>query len=343
MIFSLISVIYANLSRALEDPVFFGMLWFSLVDDTDAIMLFTLTDQKSRQFGEFPATVFTLRTSNTGSIAVTHIGAHQGSRERGAIVMTAGMFSNRRFWLSDKGIGIAGYLATRGFDCWMFERRGHGASPITAYDDQSLRATIEDDLPAVQAFIASRGCPSALYMGHSFGGVMHSMSLARGFLNAKGVDGLINFSSQLTVGKTFLNKPYSAVLYAITGLLGYFPSRALKMGPENESKKTMRECCELVEYAKGAQQHEFWQDMTNITCPVLGFGSAGDTVDPSEGCQALIDGMSSEHKTFIHLSTANGHRQNYDHVGMLVSKTAQEEVWPMVDDWLMRHRELEDQ
>lgn len=302
-------------------------------------MLFTLIDKQSRQLGDFTASVYTLQTTEQGRVALTHAPAHKGSRPRGAIVMTAGMFSNRRFWLSDKGIGIAGYLVSRGFDCWMFERRGHGASPQGDFKQQSLSYTIEHDLPAVQAFIQTKGFQRAIYMGHSFGGVMHCMSLARGHLNPNGVEGIINFSSQLTVGKTFLNKPYSAVLYAITGLLGYFPSKMLKMGPENESKATMRDCCKLVEYAKGPHQHDFWRDIANIQCPVLGFGSAGDTVDPSEGCEALVNGMSSKQKSFIHLSTENGHRKNYDHVGMLISKAAQEEVWPLVDDWLTRHRE----
>lgn len=286
----------------------------------------------SRQFGEFSATIYELSTAHQGRIAVTHLPA-QG-RKNASIVMMPGMFSNRRFWLSDKGVGIAAYFSAHGYDCWMLDRRGLGASAPSHPNDQTLYHAFQCDLPAVQALLEQKGIHSAYYMGHSFGGVVNGMSLAKGYLNPKGVSGLVNFSSQLTVGKTLLNKPYSALLYGLTGLLGHFPARRLGMGPENESKLTMRDCCRLVDWAKGRESESFWHGFGDIYCPILGFGSEGDTVDPSAGCRAFIDAMGSKDKTFVHLGKQQGHRRDYDHVGMMISKDAQQEVWPMVKHWL---------
>lgn len=290
--------------------------------------------QTPRQFGELKVTEYQLATENSGTIAVTHLPTLSDIPTKGSIVMLPGMFSNRRFWLSDKGIGIAAYFSQHGYACWMIDRRGLGAASESSSENQTLYNTIEHDLPAVQALLDQQGVARAFYMGHSFGGVLNGLSLAQGHLNHSAVAGLVNFSSQLTVGKTLLNKPFSLLLYAITGLLGHFPARRLGMGPENESKHAMRDCCRLVESAKGPSKAIFWQDFNRIQCPILAFGSEGDRVDPSAGCQAFIAPMQSTNKTFVHLGKHNGHRRDYDHVGMMISKDAQQEVWPMVKNWL---------
>lgn len=284
--------------------------------------------------GSLTATRFLLSTEQHGQIAVTHLAPPEAVEHKAAIVMLPGMFSNRRFWLSDKGIGLAAYLAQHGYSAWMLDRRGLGASSSAHPEHHRLYHGFEIDLPAVQALLQSQGYDSAYYMGHSFGGVLNNLSLAHGHLKAAGVTGLINFSSQLTVGKTLLNKPYSAVIYASTALLGFFPAKRLRMGPENESKQAMRDCCRLVDWAKGKNKASFWQGFERISCPILAFGSDGDSVDPAPGCRELIAPMASTDKTFIQLGKQQGHRRDYDHVGMLVSKDAQGEVWPMLLDWL---------
>ena len=266
----------------------------------------------------------------------SHLAVASDKISKGTLVLNRGMFSNRRFWLSDKGIGIAAYLREHGFDCWMFERRGLGDSDKLNSAEHSLFHTFEHDLPAVQQYLATQGVSRAFYIGHSFGGVLNALSLAKGYLKPEGVAGLVTLSSQLTVGKRLLNKPYSGLVYAITAVLGHFPARRFGMGPENESTRAMRDCCRLVAWAKGkdSRNANFWHGFDDIRCPVLGVGSDGDTVDPAEGCQQLLSAMGSHQKTFIQLGKRQGHRQDYDHVGMVVSKDAQQEVWPLLLDWL---------
>jgi len=283
------------------------------------------------QLGKFSAVVYHLQTDKQGYVGVSHLPA---LKAKGAIVMLPGMFSNRKFWLSDKGVGFAGYLVDAGYECWIVDRRGLGVAKEAESQYQSLFNALEIDLPAVQSLLKNQGTDKAFYMGHSFGGVLNGIAVAKGYLNSEGVAGLINFSSQLTVGKTLLNKPYSALIYAITGIMGYFPSARLKMGPENESKAVMRDSCKLVDWAKGSNKASFWSGFNEIQCPVLAFGSLGDTVDPHQGCQDFIAPMGSAHKQFVLLGKKFGNRRDYDHVGMLVSKDAQQEVWPMVTDWL---------
>ena len=293
----------------------------------------TILKSSPAQFGQLQGSVYLLSTPESGELAVTHLPAIS-EHTKAHIVMLPGMFSNRRFWLSDKGVGISAYLEEQGYSCWMIDRRGLGESGQDNSQNHTLMNAYQHDLPAVQALLNAQGVTRAYYMGHSFGGVLNGLSLAHGHLKASEVAGLINFSSQLTVGKTLLNKPYSSVIYTSTALLGYFPSKRLGMGPENESKEAMRDCCRLVDWAKGKDKASFWKGFDQIQCPILAFGSDGDTVDPSAGCREYIDAMASNDKTFIPLGKKQGHRQDYDHVGMLVSKDAREEVWPMLVEWL---------
>lgn len=293
-----------------------------------------------RRYGNYDVSLHHIQTAHNGCVALTHLPANAAEGRKGVLVLTPGMFSNRRFWLSDKGIGLAAYLSDNGFDCWMFERRGLGDSDKSHDAEHSLFHTFEHDLPAVQQYLATQGVSRACYMGHSFGGVLNALSLAKGHLQAEGVSGLVTISSQLTVGKRLLNKPYSAVVYAITAVLGHFPAKSLGMGPENESSRAMRDCCRLVAWAKDrdSRKANFWHGFDDIRCPVLGIGSDGDTVDPAEGCKQLLSAMGSQQKTFIQLGKKQGHRQDYDHVGMVVSKDAQQEVWPLLLAWLEGQR-----
>jgi hypothetical protein len=66
----------------------------------------------------------------------------------------------------------------------------------------------------------------------------------------------------------------------------------------------------------------------------LAVSAAGDHQDPTWACRKLFDQVGSEHKQFISLGREQGFGDNFGHVEMLVSKSAQTEVWPLVARWL---------
>lgn len=301
--------------------------------------LFTIHSTQAQTFGSGDTAilgeVILLNTPNDGTIALTHLPAP--SSPYPPLVFLHGMFSNRKFWLSDKGIGLAAHLNRQGYECWLIERRGMGASPKHSHQ-VSLEHCVNDDLPAIQAYIHQTNPNTAIWLAHSFGGVQISASLARQKLNAELISGLMFFSSQLTAGKYPLNPPLSWILSAWTKLTPTFPSRKLNMGPEDESAQVMRDCIRWVKQAKkngkGDTHQPFWQGFEHITAPLLAFGSEGDTVDPHSGCAFLAEQTHSSDKQFILLGKAHGHKQDYTHAGMVTSKDAIQEVWPMVEHWL---------
>jgi len=287
---------------------------------------------EQRQYGDLNCKIYWLSTEKNGLIAVTR--TVQPTAIKANIVFLPGMFSNRRFWLSDKGIGLASYLHKQGYECWMIDRRGLGESSKNDYKTANLHHCMEYDLPAVQRLIENETQLAAFWFGHSFGGVVIAKSIALGKLDTDKIAGLVNFSSQLTVDKPFLNPPLSILITVFTRTLGYFPSKKFKMGPENEAPDTMRDCVRLVSSAKTKKKPNFWSGFENVTAPVLSICSEGDSVDPHPGCKELMDNMGSNDKTFALHGKKHGHLQDYNHVSLVISKDAQKEIWPMISNWL---------
>lgn len=74
----------------------------------------------------------------------------------------------------------------------------------------------------------------------------------------------------------------------------------------------------------------YWYGFSDITVPTLSFSGAGDKNDPSNGCKYLYEQLGSWDKTYINLGKTGGYSKDFDHVGMVISKEAQKEVWSLV-------------
>ncbi|MES1928666.1 hypothetical protein SADO_05385 [Salinisphaera dokdonensis CL-ES53] len=246
------------------------------------------------------------------------------------VVMLPGMFTGRRFWLSERGIGLAAFLARRGYPAIVVQRRGLSDSP-----DCDARAGLEEhlayDLPAVQAVVTQRFGASAFWIGHSFGGVMAARAAATQ-LDASRIAGLVLFASQYEVGKRMLDWPGQLLTRGLARAIGSFPARAAGLGPENEPIAAMHDATEWV--ARGRRDPALRESLAAITAPVLAISGAGDRVDPSRGCERFVSHFSSADKTFVTAGRASGYSVDFDHPGIVISKFAQAEIWPRVAEWL---------
>ncbi|MES1943887.1 hypothetical protein PC39_07229 [Salinisphaera sp. PC39] len=270
-----------------------------------------------------------LRADDGGRFALTRVGTPGAARA--AAVYLPGMFSGRRFWLSDRGVGLAGHLAEAGFAGYIIERRGVGDSPRPAGARTGLTEHVRHDLPLVRSLIA-RECPGPVFwIGHSFGGVMAARAAAT-VLDPAEIAGLVLFASQFEVGKTALDFPANLFTRALAYGLGRFPARRLGLGPENEPPAAMADACRWV--AAGRRRPAFRRALASVTSPVLAIAGAGDRVDPAAGCERLIGHFSGTDKTFVRAGTDTGYTVDYDHPGIVVSKPARAEIWPLVTDWL---------
>ena len=104
--------------------------------------------------GKLPVDVHWIDTADGVRIALTHVAQGEGRGHGTPVVLVHGNYTNRGFWISRKGFGLAPFLVEAGYDAWIVELRGHGLSPkgpgfssITAEDH------IRKDLPAALTYV----------------------------------------------------------------------------------------------------------------------------------------------------------------------------------------------
>lgn len=288
--------------------------------------------QHNERWGELKTRTDILKLPDDGEIALTLVHAPAHVTAKPAVVLIPGMFSNRHFWVSPKGVGLAAALAQAGSPVWLPERRALGRSPKPA---KGIRAGLEEhlniDLPSVQAHIQQHTPGPCVWGGHSFGGVIASRAVAE-TLNPSLIKGLVLFAAQVEVDKKPLCWPWNLILRGLCRLFGRLPSKRMGLGPEDEPTAAVDDAC----YWRMNTQRggDLLQPLKNISCPVLAFSGAADDRDPAAGCEMFIEHMSSPSKRYIFLSKRNGYSTDYDHPGIVVSKSAAKEVWPQVTNWV---------
>jgi len=245
------------------------------------------------------------------------------------LVFVPGMFTGREFWVSDRGVGLAAYLAQAGFPGLIVQRRAAdcGARP-------GLEEHLRHDLPLAQQMAERTWQAPAFWIGHSFGGVLSARAVAE-TLDQGRVAGLVLFAAQFEVGKRPLHGLGGFATRMLTAALGRFPARRFGLGSRDEPPAAMRDASRLV--VEGRRRPDIRRALAKVEVPVLAISGSGDNVDPSEGCRRLIEHFASRDKRFIAAGRAQGYLADYDHPGIVVSKQARQEIWPLVRDWLLEH------
>lgn len=264
-----------------------------------------------------------------GVCRVTHI-VDTSTPMNTPVVLLPGMFTSRRFWLSDRNIGLAAYLAGQGHACWIIERRGIGHThPNTARPgaDEHLR----HDLPLLAQLIYEQTNRPAVWIGHSFGGQL-AARVVNERLAPEQVAGLILLATQTARGKRWLVPPLSTALLAIARRLGRIPARLAGLGPEDEPAAAIEDS---IRWTIDARRTGGWPARLNtLTAPVLAIASQQDRVDPATGCRQLFEQIGSADKHWWLLGDPPTTPGPFDHPGLVVSKRAQAHVWPRLSEWI---------
>lgn len=297
---------------------------------------------ETEAIGPFVAEIHRVRTADGVPLVVTRLPSGGPDPHGTPVVFVYGTYSRRNFWVSPRGIGLAPFLAAQGYDCWVPDLRGHGLSPRT---DRFRRFTAEDhmrrDLPAIQALVRAQTGRREFVVGHSAGGLYTYGALAAGWLQPD-LRGLVVLGSQIAGGDRILKlPPVTWLLRLLVTVLGHFPAPRLGLGNEVEPPG------ELLEYIRWKGLGGRWETqdgrpyaegLRNVTAPLLAFAAPNDRNDPPEGCRAIFEQTAASDREFVLLARAEGFSTDYDHVGMVVSKAAQAEVWPRIAAWLDARR-----
>ena len=159
---------------------------------------------------------------------------------RGVVVLVPAMMCDARTLDRPRGDGLASRWASRGWEVWTVDFRGHGRSarPTSPIRYEHLVAR---DVPAVAA--AARGVAGLRPLvlgGHSLGGHVTLAALGWGCAEA---DAWVGLAANIWLpelepdwrlwGRKAANL---AAFVAIARAFGRFPTRLLKMGTEDESR-----------------------------------------------------------------------------------------------------------
>ena len=270
-----------------------------------------------------------LITADGGGFAVTRLG--DGPRAT-PVVLVPGLCTGRRFWLSDSGTGLAAHLAQHGFACWIVERRGIGhARTATGAARPGLDEHLRHDLPALQRIIAAEAGRPAFWVGHSFGGVLCARAAATSLVRDE-VAGLVLLASQVELGLRTLVPPIGRLLTASTRSIGRFPARALRVGSDDEPPAAIDDACRWTTAAR--HDPAFLDDLADVDVASIAVVGAGDSTDPPPGCRRFHARLGGTDRTFLVAGIDTGYAEDYDHAGLVVSKHAQQEIWPLLTEWM---------
>ncbi|MDF2643186.1 MAG: esterase/lipase/thioesterase family protein [Pseudomonas sp.] len=309
--------------------------------------LFPVALISAERRGDLVEDVYRLKPCNSPDssveLALTRLGLADESIEASAVrgvpvILVHGSFSNRRFWYSPKGIGLGPFLARAGYDVWIAEMRGHGLSARNErYRFNRVADYARYDLPAIAAFVREQSGQIPHWIGHSLGGTTLAAALGGRYLGPADAASVAVFGSQIS--RTYWPLKVPPLQWSARLLLKRFEhisGSRLKRGPEDEPIGLVLENMRWQGLfgTFGERGNPWWDGLKSVEVPVLAVAAAGDHQDPIWACRMLFEQIGSEHKEFLVLGRQHGFSEDFGHVDMIVSKTAQHEVWPRVAAWL---------
>lgn len=269
-------------------------------------------------------------------LALTHYPAHpdSGGQQNHPVILAHGTFSNHR-----SVRGIAQHLTEYGFDCWILDFQGHGHSGEPKVTP-SFESMCLDDSEAVISHL-QKLYPSAKinWVGHSGGGLAPLMYLARNPDHHRAFNAVVTLASQATDAANSVRNRFAIVLSrAITALLGVAPGKYLNLGPENEFASVMSQWYgwSLSKKWQGSDGFDYIESLPDIRVPCLMLAGHDDRfIAPTTGCELLFNQLGSTDKEFRICGTDTGFIENYNHARLVSSRSAANDIWPLVSSWLL--------
>jgi len=298
---------------------------------------------KRETLGSAQVEVHWIRAGAGSEIALTHLFPLKKKKHLTPVILVHGNYTQRGFWISPKGLGLAPFMMEKGYDPWIVELRGHGHSP-KGHDFSSITAEdhIKEDLPSAVAYVLQQTGKPSFLVGHSAGGIFIAAALSAGCVSEDHLQGAALFGTQITLGESYLKfPPLTWFLGLLLRVIGHLPAERLGLGPEPEPAGEM---LEFIRWKKlggiwqDSQGYPYWSGLSRLRLPVLAVAAARDRNDPPQGCRQLLEEFGSPDRRFVLLSRKNGFLKDYDHIGMIVSKEAATEVWPLLIQWMDEKR-----
>jgi oxygen-independent coproporphyrinogen-3 oxidase len=235
-------------------------------------------------------------------------------------------------------VGFARDLAAAGYEACALDMRGHGASQRPRRSDRwDFDDWAREDVPtALRALLAERRRPFVI--GHSAGGAAVLAGLAANPDIRRRLRGVVIVATPLPWLQPW--RAAGARLIRLSSrVLGRFPARLLKLGPEDELKGVMAQWMSWNTrgHWRGDDGTDYEAGLGELELPLLTIAGTGDRFfAPPRACHGLHERIASPDKTFVLCGQHSGFRHDFDHVSILVGAPARERVWPLIIRWIQQ-------
>jgi pimeloyl-ACP methyl ester carboxylesterase len=154
------------------------------------------------------------------------------------------------------------------------------------------------------------------------------------------VKGIVTLASQASeAGATWSGRAKIALGAIANNVIGYSPGPLLKLGPENEFKGVMNQWFRWNWNGRwtGKDGFDYLERLKHVEVPALCLAGGGDHfIAPYRGCRRLYEALGSLDKRMALCARSEGFGENYNHSRIIASRRAQQEIWPIISEWLIK-------
>ncbi|MDP5214549.1 alpha/beta fold hydrolase [Pseudoalteromonas tunicata] len=287
-----------------------------------------------------------------GEMQQLHLRYIYNPNKRGpAVFFMHGAVENGKIFYTHSNKGLAPFLASHGYQCYVADLRGRGESlpAISKGARYGQTEAILEDIPAFLAQIERHCGQSAEYwVAHSWGGVLMNSYFARQPAMINKVKACAYFGSK----RSLYNKHPSKFLQAnllwyglapwIAKRNGYLPAKRLGWGSDNESIKShwqSMQWAKVSPWIDSDDQFDYATTLSEIALPpILHIGAVKD-----KALAQAIDIEKFMQESGLGIQQLNmygkrhGHHHDYDHINMLTHPKAQHDQFADLLSWFERY------
>ncbi len=260
-----------------------------------------------------------------------------------------GSVENGRVFYSEAGKGLAPYLAEHGYDVYVGDLRGRGASrpAIGRRSRYGQTEQIAEDIPAMlRAIRERRGGVPQHWIAHSWGGVLLASAYARFPEIRPWVKSLACFASKRRIRVFNWEKFVKIDLFwnwgarLLVGLYGYLPMKELRLGADNETALSHRQNrlwvkpnypwidpADGFDYAAALAEATLPRTLHLVGCADRSLGHPSDVED-------FIQETHPGRFEYRILGRRWGNLHDYGHIDILTHPDSREDHFPWLLHWL---------
>ena len=263
------------------------------------------------------------------------------------IFMLHGLIENGFIFYTEKGKGLACYLAEQGFDVYVADLRGRGKSrpAINSTSTFGQYEAITRDIPLFLEKIQHLNSQKVHLIAHSWGGVLITSFLARYPQWLAKVHTKTCFGTKRVVTvKTFeayfkLGLMWRYIAPILAKKRGYFDAKKFKFGSDSETLLSLKESIAWVIPGQWRDQYDgfdYYLAAQNVTWPPTWHftGINDQALGHKQDVKLFIDECGNSAAKFSVLSKQAGNLADYDHINILTHAQSVHDHFPKLVTWL---------